>query len=185
MLNFLIHLHLSMFYVLVTAGSICALWGVGLLVAGRRAGKAAAEHESSIGEQKVAVNAREATTEKPTPAPQDQATTREAVSTDAGTTNQPAQARPTISPLFRSALKVTGYLALIQALLGGLLVLMGAAPKDPLHFVYGIVVLLAVPVAFIYTTGKPEQARRDLIILLIAAVVVAAAAVRAFATGTP
>lgn len=90
-----------------------------------------------------------------------------------------------ISPIFRSALTVTGGMALIQAAIGGLLFLLGGRPSDQLHYVYGGLVLLAVPVAFVYASGKSERVRRDLIYLLIAAIVVAAAAVRAAMTGFP
>jgi uncharacterized membrane protein len=124
---FLVHLHLYMFYFLVAAGTVCALWGLGLLIFRRQAKR--------------------------------------------------------ISPAYRSALTVTGGMALIQAAIGGLLFLLGNRPSDQLHFVYGAVVLLAVPVAFVYISGKSEHVRRDLLYLVIAAIVVAAAAVRAYMTG--
>ncbi|HEY7358393.1 MAG TPA: hypothetical protein VH590_18055, partial [Ktedonobacterales bacterium] len=98
----------------------------------------------------------------------------------------PAQPRPSlISPLFRSALKVTAYLAALQAIIGGLIYffLPNNRPSDQLHYVYGLLVLLAIPVAFIYMSGKPERLRRDMLILILAALVVAAAAVRAAMTG--
>ncbi len=74
---------------------------------------------------------------------------------------------------------------MIQAALGGLLVALGGRPADSLHYVYGILVLVAIPVAYTYASGKIEHSRRDLLFLVIAAVVVAAAAVRAYATGQP
>ena len=158
MFDFLVHVHLSMFFVLVTAGAICFFWGLGILIFRRPASKAvvAAAQKDAV-EQTSSVNAEGASA---------------------------APAKPAISPLFRSAVRVTGYLALLQAILGGILFLMGGRPTDQLHYVYGLVVLLAVPVASVYATGKREQARRDLIILLIGALVVAAAAVRAFMTGS-
>lgn len=82
---------------------------------------------------------------------------------------------------FRVMLTVTAVLGLIQAVLGGLLVLQGARPHDPLHFVYGAIVLLAIPVAYIYS--DQAQVRRDIIIMTIAAVAVIGAAIRALMTG--
>lgn len=173
MFDFLLHVHLSMFFVLVTAGTICFFWGLWILIFRRPASRAAAaaEQKGDV-EQLAAVNAEGANA---TPAQ----TKKEE---SAAPSSAPAQ--PAISPLFRSALRVTGYLALFQAVLGGILVLMGGRPTDQLHYVYGLVVLLAVPVASVYASGKREQARRDLIIFLLAALVVAAAAVRAFMTGS-
>ena len=173
MFDFLVHVHLSMFFVLVTAGTICFLWGLGILIFRRPAsGAAVASEQRSVVDQAAPVNAEGASD---TPAQ---------TKKEEGAPPSPAPAKPAISPLFRSAIRVTGYLALFQAVLGGILVLMGGRPTDQLHYVYGLVVLLAVPVASVYAMGKREQARRDLVFLIIAALVVAAAAVRAFMTGS-
>lgn len=126
-MDFLLLLHRYMFYFLFVAGTVCTLWGLGLLIFRR-------------------------------------------------------QARRVSSP-FRSALTVTAGMALIQAAIGGLIFLLGGRPSDQLHFVYGGLVLLAIPVAFVYASGKSERVRRDLLYLVIAAIVVAAAAVRAALTG--
>lgn len=173
MFDFLVHVHLSMFFVLVAAGSICFFWGLGILIFRRPASAVAvaAEQKGAV-EQPASVSAEGANA---TPA---QTKKEESVP------SSPAPGKPASRSLFRSALYITGYLALFQALLGGILVLMGGRPTDQLHYVYGLVVLLAVPVASVYATGKREHARRDLIIFVIAALVVAAAAVRAFMTGS-
>ncbi len=126
-MDFLILLHRYMFYFLLVAGTVCAFWGLGLLIFRRQAGR--------------------------------------------------------ISSPFRSALIVTAGMALIQAAIGGLIFLLGGRPSDQLHFVYGGLVLLAIPVAFVYVSGKSEKVRRDLLYLVLAALVVAAAAVRAALTG--
>ena len=81
----------------------------------------------------------------------------------------------------RLLLGVTAGLGVVQALLGGILWLSGARPLDPLHYVYGLLVLAALPVAYTYVDNK--SARRDMVIFTIAAFVVVAAAVRAFMTG--
>jgi hypothetical protein len=164
---FLINLHITMFYALLIAGTICTFWGLGLFIARYQAMK------------KVALEA-ESSKE-----PKDQEAKDNAGSTPAAT-DAPARSRPPlISPLFRSALRVTSYLALLQGIIGGLIYFFLPAyrPADQLHYVYGILVLLAIPVAFIYMSGKPERLRRDMLILILAALVVAAAAVRAAMTG--
>ena len=174
MFDFLVHVHLSMFFVLVTAGTICFFWGLWILIFRRPASSAAiATEPKGDVEQPASVNAEGAN-----------ATTAQTKKEESATPST-TPAKPAISPLFRSAIRVTGYLALFQAVLGGILYLMNQGrPADQLHYVYGLVVLLAVPVASVYATGKREQARRDLIILLIGALIVAAAAVRAFMTGS-
>jgi hypothetical protein len=83
--------------------------------------------------------------------------------------------------IFRYALLVCAGLGVLQALLGGLLLLFGDRPRDNLHFVYGLIVALAVPVAFAYSDQR--QVRRDIIIMTIAAAAILGAAVRAWMTG--
>ncbi|HEX6776754.1 MAG TPA: hypothetical protein VF099_01060 [Ktedonobacterales bacterium] len=186
MFDFLVHVHLSMFFVLVAAGSICFFWGLGILIFRRPASTAAvAVEQKGAVEQPATVsaegtNATPAQTKKEESAPSSSVPTKKEESVP----SSPAPGRPAGRSLFRSALYITGYLALFQAILGGILVLMGGRPTDQLHYVYGLVVLLAVPVASVYASGKREHARRDLIIFVIAALIVAAAAVRAFMTGS-
>jgi hypothetical protein len=78
-------------------------------------------------------------------------------------------------------LGVTAGLGVVEAALGGLLFLTGARPQHPLHYVYGLIVLAAIPVAYTYTDNK--SARRDMIVFTIAALAVVGAGVRAFMTG--
>jgi hypothetical protein len=161
---FLLQLHITMFFAVMTAGTICTIWGLVLFIARYRAMKNIALAAESTKDQND--NA-----EKQQPAAETNAQTRP----------------PLISPLFRSALKVTAYLSLIQAVIGGLVYLFLPTYRpqgiDQLHFVYGGLVLLAIPLALIYMSGKPEHIRRDLLFLIGAAIVVAAAAVRAALTG--
>lgn len=178
MFDFLVHVHLSMFFVLVAAGSICFFWGLGILIFRRPASAVAVEQPASVNAE--GANATPAPTKKEESARSSPVPTKKEESTP----SSPVPAKPAGRSLFRSALYITGYLALFQAILGGILVLMGGRANDNLHYVYGLVVLLAVPVASVYATGKREHARRDLIIFVIAALVVAAAAVRAFMTGS-
>lgn len=83
--------------------------------------------------------------------------------------------------VFRVLLTITAALGLLQAIIGGLMYLQGARPGDGLHYVYGGIVLLAVPVAYVYS--DQHRMRRDIIIMVIAVVAVIGAAVRAFMTG--
>lgn len=85
--------------------------------------------------------------------------------------------------VFRVLLTITAALGLAQAILGGLMVLQGAQPGEGLHYVYGGIVLLAIPVAYVYS--DQAQVRRDIIIMVIAVVAVIGAAVRALMTGHP
>ena len=90
---------------------------------------------------------------------------------------------PLFTRIFRALTWVTAGMGVIQAIFGGLLYLLGGRPAESLHFVYGGIVLLAIPVAYVYSDQK--RVRRDLIIMVIAVVAVIGAAVRALATGSP
>lgn len=83
--------------------------------------------------------------------------------------------------IFRVLLAIAAGLGVLQAIIGGLLVTQGCNPREPLHYVYGIIVLGAIPVAYVYSDQK--QVRRDIIIMTIAAVAIVGAAFRALATG--
>lgn len=91
-----------------------------------------------------------------------------------------------ISPAWRIAVIVTAIDGLLQGLLGVTLVLLGQGPNLPggslyyLHYVYGAIVLLAIPVAYTYAT---KSLRRTILILSIAALIIAAAGARAMMTG--
>lgn len=88
----------------------------------------------------------------------------------------------TLMRVFRALLVVTAALGVVQAVFGLLLLVQGRRPAEGLHFVYGIIVLAAIPVAYVYSDQK--QVRRDVLILTIAAVAVIGAAFRALATGS-
>ena len=94
-----------------------------------------------------------------------------------------AQISPTLARIFQWLLYITAGLGALQAIIGGVLFLTGPHPGDQLHFVYGGIVLLAIPIAYAYSDQK--RVRRDLIIMIIAAVAIIGAAVRAFMTGAP
>jgi hypothetical protein len=85
--------------------------------------------------------------------------------------------------LFRVLLAITAGIGVLQAIFGVLLLTQGCRPHDNLHFVYGVIVLAAIPVAYVYS--DQNQVRRDVIILCIAAAAIIGAAIRAFVTGSP
>lgn len=93
----------------------------------------------------------------------------------------------TTNPSWRISLIVTAVLALLQGLLGVVLVIMGLKPGTGtgiyyLHYVYGGIAALGLPIAVTYATSG-KNPRRDVLIFSIAALIVAAVAVRAWMTG--
>ncbi len=82
---------------------------------------------------------------------------------------------------FRSILYLTAGTGLMQALLGIILFLSGCRPADVLHLVYGLIVAVAVPVAFTY--ASEDLNKRDMAVLAIASFAIVAAALRGAATG--
>src|SRR5215831_17003364 len=88
---------------------------------------------------------------------------------------------------WRISLTVTAVIAALQAVLGITLVLLGQKPGTGtglfyLHYVYGAIVVLIIPIAITYATSGKNQ-RRDILIFSIAALVLVAAALRALTTG--
>jgi heme A synthase len=94
--------------------------------------------------------------------------------------------RRTLNRPWRISLIVTAILGALQAVLGVTLVLLGQrAPGGSLyylHYVYGAIVALSIPVAISYATGN-KNLRRDILIYSIAALILAAAGARATMTG--
>jgi heme A synthase len=89
-----------------------------------------------------------------------------------------------INQPWKIALIVTALDGLLQGLLGVTLVLLGQKPGGGslyyLHYVYGAIVLLAIPVAYTYAS---KNVRRTILILSISALIIAAAGARAMMTG--
>ena len=88
---------------------------------------------------------------------------------------------------WRISLTVAAIFAALQALLGITLVLLGQKPGTGtglyyLHYVYGAIVVLAIPIAITYATSG-KNPRRDVLIFSIAALILVAAAIRALMTG--
>jgi len=93
----------------------------------------------------------------------------------------------TIYRPWRILLIFTAIVALLQGVFGILLVLLGLRPGTGtdlyyLHYVYGGIVALAIPVALTYATSG-KNVRRDVLIFSIAALILFAAGFRAWMTG--
>lgn len=93
----------------------------------------------------------------------------------------------TTNSSWRISLIVTAALGLLQGLLGVIMVIMGLKPGTGtglyyLHYVYGGIVALGLPIALTYATNG-KNPRRDVLIFSIAALLIAAAGVRAWMTG--
>ncbi|TMB90995.1 MAG: hypothetical protein E6J44_01720 [Chloroflexi bacterium] len=95
--------------------------------------------------------------------------------------------KTTISGPWRIALIITAADGLLQGILGVTLLLLGQRPGTGtdlyyLHYVYGGIVALVIPVALTYATGG-KKPRRDILIFSIAALILFAAGFRAWMTG--
>ena len=93
----------------------------------------------------------------------------------------------TIFRPWRITVQITAILALLQGLFGVTLVLLGQKPGTGtglyyLHYVYGGIVVLALPVAITYATNG-KNPRRDILIFSLAALVLFAAGFRGWMTG--
>jgi len=82
---------------------------------------------------------------------------------------------------FRSTLVLTEVLFVLQGVVGVGMVLGGRRPHDPLHWLYGVLLVLLLPIAASYTTGRGS--RREALVYGIAGVFMAGLAIRALTTG--
>jgi len=82
---------------------------------------------------------------------------------------------------FRSTLVLTEGLFIVQGLIGVGLFLGGRRPHDPLHWLYGVLLVLLLPIAATYTTGRGP--RREALVYGIAGLFMAGLAIRALTTG--
>ena len=171
MADFILTLHSYNVYLVILAGAVTGIWGLILFFTSRKTALAISKPAAKNGE--VAIESQpEPDVNKGTPA------NVSVVDTDLSTRIRP----------WRRALLVTVVLSLLQGLLGVILLLMGKRPGPSgdslyyLHFVYGGIVALVIPVATTYATGG-KNTRRDLLVYSLAALILTAAAVRAWMTG--
>jgi heme A synthase len=98
------------------------------------------------------------------------------------------QKRDMIKP-WRISVMVALAFALLQGLFGVFMVSRGLKPGKPgdslyfLHYVYGGLTALGIPLVWVSFTTNGRDKRRDLLIYSIAALIIVALAVRAWMTG--
>jgi hypothetical protein len=88
--------------------------------------------------------------------------------------------RGELSPGFRSSAVLTEVLIIVQGLLGLGLLGSGVRLKDPLHFVYGLVLAVALPVAAGYSSG--QSGRRQALVFGVTGIVMFLLTLRAWMT---
>jgi heme A synthase len=82
---------------------------------------------------------------------------------------------------FRSTLVLTEALFIVQGLIGVGMFLGGRRPHDALHWLYGVLLVILLPIAATYTTGRGP--RREALVYGIAGLFMAGLAIRALTTG--
>lgn len=90
-------------------------------------------------------------------------------------------ARRAADRAYLAALGVLVAVVLLAAIVGGLLLVTGSAPADPLHLLYGAIAVLAIPVGIGLAAGR--TARRQSVVLFLAVLVELGVAVRLLQTG--
>lgn len=84
------------------------------------------------------------------------------------------------TPSYRSTLILTEALFIVQGLLGATLFLGGRRPHDELHWLYGVLLVLILPIATTYTSGRED--RRQSLVYGIAGLFMVGLAIRALTT---
>jgi len=82
---------------------------------------------------------------------------------------------------FRATLVLTEALFIIQGLVGVLMFANGRRPHDNLHWLYGVLLVIVLPIAMSYVSGRDP--RREPLVYGIAALFMAGLTIRAFTTG--
>jgi len=161
-------LHFYNMVLVLAAGTVAGIWGLILFFREKR--HAHPDVNAAVGSTDVAEKDANAVLEV-------EVKENRAVDIPKRTLNRP----------WRNTLIVTAILALLQGVLGITLVVLGQKPGSGtglyyLHYVYGAIVALAIPVALTYATGG-KNLRRDILIYSLAALILAAAGARALMTG--
>ena len=82
---------------------------------------------------------------------------------------------------FRATLVLTEALFIVQGVVGVLMFANGRRPHDNLHWLYGILLVIVLPIAMSYVSGRDP--RREPLVYGIAALFMAGLTIRAFTTG--
>ena len=85
------------------------------------------------------------------------------------------------SASFRATLVLTEALFIIQGLVGALMFANGRRPHDNLHWLYGVLLVIVLPIAMSYVSGRDP--RREPLIYGIAGLFMAGLTIRALTTG--
>src|SRR5512142_188442 len=88
-----------------------------------------------------------------------------------------------VSPSYWGALIIGEILMVVQGLLGVLLLIGGTLPGDLLHFLYGVLVALSWPGAYVYTHARMGRAEAGIYALV--SFFIFGLSLRAIMTGTP
>jgi len=82
---------------------------------------------------------------------------------------------------FRATLVLTEGLFIVQGLIGVLMFANGRRPHDNLHWLYGVLLVIVLPIAMSYVSGR--DSRREPLVYGIAGLFMAGLTIRAFTTG--
>jgi heme A synthase len=85
------------------------------------------------------------------------------------------------SGAFRATLVLTEVLFIVQGVVGVLMFASGRHPHDNLHWLYGVLLVIILPIAASYTSGRDP--RREPLVYGIAGFFMAGLAIRALTTG--
>jgi mannitol-specific phosphotransferase system IIBC component len=81
---------------------------------------------------------------------------------------------------FRSTMVMTEILFVVEGLLGMALYVGGRRPHDVLHILYGVLLVIALPIGLSYTTGR--EARREPLVFGVIGLFMVGLAIRALTT---
>lgn len=84
---------------------------------------------------------------------------------------------------YRATLVLTEGLFILQGLVGIAIYFAGSRPHDPLHWLYGPLLVIALPIAASYLSGR--DSRREAMVYGLAALFMFGLAIRAYMTGHP
>ena len=82
---------------------------------------------------------------------------------------------------FRATLVLTEALFIAQGVVGVLMFALGRRPHDNLHWLYGVLLVIVLPIAMSYVSGRDP--RREPLVYGIAGLFMAGLTIRAFTTG--
>ena len=82
---------------------------------------------------------------------------------------------------YRATLVLTEGLFIVQGLVGIAMFLGGSRPHDPLHWLYGPLLVIVLPIAASYLSGR--DSRREALVYGLAALFMFGLAIRAYMTG--